>query len=158
MWKWGLAWGAAVLALSFVTGFFPGSSMRATAERCYLDHPYESNQTIRYKCVGHWTTAGQTHRGVIRGMTLDVQPWESFGKAPDNEWFPDGNWVEVAVPDSSRRFAMIRVPNPNTAEVYPPLVWLLRLALLLVLVSPIGFRVYRALRRQRQALQPRPMS
>jgi hypothetical protein len=125
VWKPLTVWGAVVLALGLVTGFFPGGSTRARVDHCYVSSGYWTPGES--KCTGHWSTAGFTVTGRVYGIdvpTGDGDGWQASGpKLP-------GDWYEVKVPDSVRERSVVAVPG--AAVVLPGVVWLVRLMLFLV--------------------------
>ncbi|MEV0136442.1 hypothetical protein AB0H83_49470 [Dactylosporangium sp. NPDC050688] len=125
MWKWWALWGTVVLALSLVTGFFPGSSTQATVDHCYRRLPGDGWTPYETKCTGHWSTAGFTVTGRVHLVSgVSRADWYNIGPP-----LPDG-WYEVSVPDSARERSAVVVPG--AAVVYPTLVWLVRVVGFLV--------------------------
>jgi hypothetical protein len=134
MWKWWAVWGTVALALGLVTGFFPGSSTRATVEHCYVRHgDWTPDET---RCTGHWSTAGSTATGTVHGVAVQSS-WQMIPPGP----LPDG-FYEVTVPDAARQHSAVAVPG--AAAVYPPLVWLVRVVLFLVVAVLLIALVSRA--------------
>ena len=138
MWKWWAVWGTVVLALGLVTGFFPGSSTRATVDHCYVNWGYWTPGETR--CTGHWSTAWFTVTGRVHGVAVpigDGDGWQSIGpRLP-------GDWYEVEVPDAVVR-ERSAVAVPGAAVVYPALVWLVRVVLFLVVSISVIVLVSRA--------------
>jgi hypothetical protein len=125
VWKWWALWGTVTLALGLVTGFFPGSSTRATIDHCYRRLPGNEWTPYETKCTGHWSTAGLTVTGRVH-LVSGVSRADRYSIGPT---LP-GGWYEVSVPDSAREHSAAAVPG--AAVVYPALVWLVRVAGLLV--------------------------
>lgn len=91
--KWWALWGTVVLALSLVTGFFPGSSTRATVDHCYRRLPGDGWTPYETKCTGRWSTAGFTVTGRVHLVSgVSRADWYNIGLP-----LPEG-WYEVSVP------------------------------------------------------------
>jgi hypothetical protein len=130
--KWRAIWGTIVLAVGLVTGFFPGSSTRATVDRCYvLIGDWTPDET---RCIGHWSTAGFTVTGQVYGVSVGGD-WQPTGRRPDG-------WYEVTAPDAAHERPAVAVPG--AAVTYPVVVWLVRVVAFLVVAVSVIVLVSRA--------------